>query len=336
MRLLKKIKFSYKSKKKFNYKKLKARIIKCICDKNTLYVSFDIFDTLLIRPCIYPKDIFSILATKFDKQFDIDFFNVRTSAEREIKNKNAALKDIYQYIKCKYNFSDEIINILMKEEIALETQLLSVRNDVKEFYDLAIKNNKKIIAVSDMYLPSKVLQEILSKKGFDKIEKVYVSNEYSARKDDGELFKIIISELKTQSICHIGDNYNSDFIIPNSIGKIVGCYYPSIIDFLKSANFYFYRIINNISCKNVAEANRNLFLGYVFNNYWFALDKNNIYGIFNNIVDFCNLFLGPYLYFINFQILRNNLIQNNYKKIFFVSRDGYLPYIVYNKLKTTK
>ena len=52
------------------------------------------------------------------------------------------------------------------------------------------------------------------------------------------------------------------------------------------------------------------------------------------MVDFCNLFLSPYLYFINFHILKNNLIQNNYNKIFFVSRDGYLPCLVYNKLKT--
>ena len=190
MRFLKKIKFSYKTKKKFNYKILKAKIIKHICDKNTLYVSFDIFDTLLTRPCIYPKDIFSLLATKFDKQFDIDFFKIRTSAESEMKNKNASLEDIYQYIKDKYNFTDEQINIFFNEEISLGTQLLTVRKDVKEFYDLAVQNNKKIIVVSDMYLSAKVLQEILLKKGFDKIEKIYVSNEYSARKDDGTLFKI--------------------------------------------------------------------------------------------------------------------------------------------------
>lgn len=337
---MKKIKriFSFlnKYKKKYNsYKKTRKHILKQISSKDIEYVSFDIFDTLLVRPCIFPTDIFSLLDLKLKKKFNIDFYSIRINAEKEINNRYANIYDIYSHIKNKYSLSDEVVTTLMNEEILLETQLLSVREDVKEFYDLAVKNNKKIIAVSDMYLPSKILQEILLKNGFDKVEKIYVSNEYFARKDDGNLFPIVISDLGSKKIFHIGDNYISDCKKPKSVG-IKASYYPKILDFIASNNKIFSYLMKELTSKNVEDANKNILLGFTLNNYWFGCNKTKINCAYGSLFDFGNLFLAPYLYSIVQYLCKNSLIQNNYNKIFFISRDGYLPYIVYNKLKSAE
>ena len=81
----------------------------------------------------------------------------------------------------------------MQEEIELETQCLQIRHDVKLFYDLAVQNNQKIIAISDMYLPHSVLWTILKNKGYDQIQQLFVSNEYKARKESGHLFDVVKS-----------------------------------------------------------------------------------------------------------------------------------------------
>ena len=69
--------------------------------------------------------------------------------------------------------------------------------------------------------------------------------------------------------------------------------------------------------------------------FYTTIGLKNI-SILNTINDFANLFLAPYLCFLAFSMQRNLIIQNLYKKIFFVARDGYLPNKVYNILNNGK
>ena len=47
-------------------------------------ISFDIFDTLVMRKVYVNKDVFRILAQRLDPKWDIDFFTARTQAESEL------------------------------------------------------------------------------------------------------------------------------------------------------------------------------------------------------------------------------------------------------------
>ncbi len=317
---------------KFNLIKMRKNIINKILSSKTQYVSFDIFDTLLVRPCINPKDIFVLLAQKYNSKYNIDFLNMRINAENDCKISNANIYEIYNFIQKKYNLSDEIKTILLNEEIELEYNLLSVRQDTKEFYDTALNNGKKIIAVSDMYLPANILDKILKKNGFNNIQKIYVSNEYKARKDDGELYDIVINDLQTNKILHIGDNYNSDYISPLK-KNISAVFYPKTTEIFRSCNKLFNKLI--CSCFSIynsdEQLNKNIFLGFIVNNYLFNKNTYNS-KIFNSISDFVNLFLAPYLFYITFRIQYNPIIQNSYDEIYFASRDGFLPNKVYSLL----
>ena len=154
-----------------------SEIKKQISKKEIKYISFDIFDTLLMRPTIDPKDIFFIIAKKVNKQYNVDFVNIRQNAEELMNDNNASLDDIYKFIQNKYQIEKSIIDILKKEEIDCEKQLLFAREDGRKLYEYAVKCNKKIIATSDMYLSSKTLIDIMKNKGYD-ISEVFVSNEY--------------------------------------------------------------------------------------------------------------------------------------------------------------
>src|SRR5699024_10157718 len=189
-------------------------IEKCIENPNISYVSFDIFDTLLVRPAIEPRDIFYLIAQRVDKKYKLDFMSMRYDVESEMNDKYASIYDIYEFIQKKYQLKSSVTRAIMKCEIECETQLLFPRLDGKKLYDLAVKNKKHIIAVSDMYLPSDILRHILDKSGYDKIEQVFVSNEFQGRKSDSRLFRAVTGNLKIspKSILHIGDNYQSDYL----------------------------------------------------------------------------------------------------------------------------
>ena len=139
---------------------------KKIKSSNIELISFDIFDTLVCRPCICPKDIFYILDKLTFKRFGISFMRLRDNAELEMKNKYADINEIWKYIAEKWKLSEKEWKKYMQMEIDCEKQLIFRRQAGYELYMEAVKAKKKIIAISDMYLPEDVLRTILNKCGY--------------------------------------------------------------------------------------------------------------------------------------------------------------------------
>ena len=157
-------------------------------------ISFDIFDTLLVRPCIHPKDIYYLIDRKAKELYNVDFIDLRWSAGQELNNPNATIFDVWDYIRKKNKLSKSLMNQLIELEIDCESNLLTARKIGKELYEYAVLTGKRIIAISDMYLPRKVLQDILIKNGFTKLSQVYISCDCSARKDSGELYDYVLQK----------------------------------------------------------------------------------------------------------------------------------------------
>ncbi len=322
---------TFKSLKENVY--LSPNLIKEIITSPTIQiVSFDIFDTLLFRPVLDPKDIFYLIAGKVNKKFDIDFVKLRWDAEDKLKKKNASIKDIYEYIKKTGKLSEVVAEKIMEEELKCEFDILKPREDIRELYREACKLGKKIIAVSDMYLPESFLKKVLLDNGFDQIEKIYISNECGCRKDEERLYDLVLEKekVKAHEICHIGDNYYSDYRIPLRIG-ITAVYFPAIKEIVFAKNTVYSKIwdVGSISKDPYTKILMGFTILNAFSSYETLSEETKIYG---DLKYFVKLFLAPLLIYIVLSILNNEEIQKSgkYKRIFFSSRDGYLPKIIYD------
>ena len=152
-------------------------------------ISFDLFDTLVIRPYWQPKDLFLHLEYLYKSE---GFCNARTKAEK-LSRKNigfgvdTSLDRIYQFIPEKYR-------CLKEKELELEYDTLQINPEIFEIFDYAKNLGKKIIISSDMYLPLSFIERVLSKFNIAGYSKVYISSEYKKTKISGKLYKQIIED----------------------------------------------------------------------------------------------------------------------------------------------
>ena len=172
-------------------------------------VSFDIFDTLLKRNVNKPTDVFKYIEKKHNKT---GFCDERIAAEKTARIKKngieVTLTDIYAEMP--YDFSNE--------ELEAEGELLIANDWILPVYKHALKS-KKVIIVSDMYLPEDFICQILEREGISGYERLYLSSSVGKTKHAGDLFELIISELGEKNrLIHIGNSYRSDYEIPKKYG----------------------------------------------------------------------------------------------------------------------
>ena len=182
------------------------------------YVSFDIFDTVLLRPYIKPTDLFGHMELLFKAD---GFSEKRITAEKTARRKyhrEITLDEIY----CEL---DEKFLPLKEKEIEMEISLSLPNKPIFDLYKELIET-KKIILISDMYLPSDVIERMLEKNGISHYHKLYVSSEHKKTKSSGQLFDLVIDDLgiSKDDIVHIGDNRRSDCKIPTKKGILSFCY----------------------------------------------------------------------------------------------------------------
>lgn len=170
-------------------------------------ISFDIFDTLLLRPYLRPTDLFVHL----EKLNHLPGFEARRrAAERQANHKHRdgeeiTLDEIYAELSGK--------DVALKDqELALERQTLQPNPELQTVFNYAKQRGKRIIIVSDMYLPADFLEQVLQEKGFCGFEKLYVSNGPRKQKGSGKLYHYVQQDLKVDpaTILHMGDNRRSD------------------------------------------------------------------------------------------------------------------------------
>ena len=205
-------------------------------------VSFDIFDTLLLRAFVHPFDVFGYLEYYFNVP---DFKNLRLSAETSARlnypeKEEVTLDEIYQFVPEKYRFIKEY-------EQKFELNILKTNKQMLDVFNYAKEKGKGIIIVSDMYLPKDTLKQALEKNGFIGYDKLFVSSDIGLRKSNGKMFEYIIKYLNISpdKILHIGDNITSDYNIPIKLGLKAFCY-PYVADLFFSEN-------NNLRFKKIYE-----------------------------------------------------------------------------------
>lgn len=115
----------------------------------------------------------------------------------------------------------------MQTEIDTEVRLCYANPVMLEVWKELIRRDKDIVVISDMYLPSAVLEEILHRNGYKGYKKLYVSCEYGKNKATGSLYKLVYEELGNRRIIHVGDNPHSDVKMAKKYGFAV-CPYENV------------------------------------------------------------------------------------------------------------
>ena len=191
---------------------------------NSKVVSFDIFDTLVVRTCKEPEKVFELVENEFEQKYrhqTFSFEKIRIMSEAEArKNKNGgevSFEDIYHVVS-KY-VGEELSTKLMAMEFDTELKVCEANKEIADLYR-ELSKSKDVFIVSDMYLGIERIKSILSSCNIPQPKKLYISCEVNASKRNRELYKLLMKEnnLKARDILHIGDNFISDYINPKLLG----------------------------------------------------------------------------------------------------------------------
>lgn len=275
-------------------------------------ISFDIFDTLIVRPFCKPTDLF--LQIEYD--YDCQGFQVeRIRAELKVRNKLISkkkpeinLNEIYNEIHEKYKKFKEI-------EIEYEIKYCLPNNKMIEIYNYVKELKKTIIISSDMYLPKKVIIQILKNAKIDGYDKLYLSNDCMASKADKSMYSLIKNDFKmidSNKILHIGDNQYTDY--DNAI--LEGIQSFKVIPILEklAKNLPIYDFLEFI------EKNNELGISKYFAVMAITFSNKEI----NTEIDsLCSSLVLPIVLNMNLELYKY-CQKHEIKKVFFASRDGYI------------
>lgn len=242
--------------------------------------SFDVFDTAIIRKVYLPADIFKLI----EKKVGNDFYVKRIAAEKLAREdkKFYGLKDIYKFLPefdYRLEIDTELENCIANDEI------------------LTQYNPENTVFISDMYLPSKVIIQILEKVGYTN-PKVYVSCEMRACKGDGKLFIKVEKKTGKKISVHYGDNYVTDIEGAKKAGILKTVFKPA----LHAKNLNLPKVKDTCLKKYLATAE----------------DKETP-------IRKLAMYYAPVIFEFTRQILN---YRKDGQKIFFLSRDMYMPYLI--------
>ncbi|MCU1750289.1 HAD family hydrolase [Pseudomonas sp. 6D_7.1_Bac1] len=187
-------------------------------------ISFDVFDTLLYRPFKSPSDLFEFMAEEarqICRLPSLDFRAARCAAEKAAFEAAIArgdgevrIEEIYQEFATQTGLDQDLATRVQALEMQMEMDLLYPRSSGFKAFNEARSLGKRIILISDMYLPREFLVAVLKKNGYEGYECFYVSCEVRVKKHNGRLFDHVLADLRVdaKTILHVGDNVAADVV----------------------------------------------------------------------------------------------------------------------------
>lgn len=187
------------------------------------FISFDIFDTLILRMVDKPQDLFKKLGEEcllkgylYKEINEYEFKEIRKISQAKARNnskkkfKEINLEDIYNEMPSKIGNMEKIKEL----EIEAEAKYSYINPVIYSLLKKLKEDGKKIFLISDMYLSKQQIEYILKNNGFDYslIEDLFVSSDILLNKSEGKLFEYILDKynISSNDIIHVGDNYYSD------------------------------------------------------------------------------------------------------------------------------
>lgn len=183
-------------------------------------ISFDLFDTLIMRRVFMPQDVFKLVEKRISSRMglELDFFRMRQEAGQAGDSCHVLLDDIYARMNLTWGLQEPVLESVKQIEIETETECCVPREDMVELFNETLES-KPVYLLSDMYLTSEIIDQILRKCGLKKPQELWISGEKKKSKKDGELWEHFSRDiLMGRKALHIGDNRISDMEIPQRYG----------------------------------------------------------------------------------------------------------------------
>ncbi len=204
------------------------------------FVSLDIFDTLLVRR-IHDPDLVKPPVARFiaEKAAALGISTtwrevqaLRNEIESAHRARNGALHPdheasyddfIPQMLRRIFgdSYDEDLFESVAQYEMEIETAVLAPRAELVDWIARLKRQNKTIILISDIYLPSKYLTMLVEKKGLaDYVTDVVSSADTFRAKASGTGFDIVREKhrIDTGRWLHVGDNPISDGLRPAESG----------------------------------------------------------------------------------------------------------------------
>jgi len=191
--------------------------------------SFDVFDTALVRRVGNPQAIFEIVGRTLVARalFSGDaavYRVIRLRAEEDARRRRGlhySFAHIHAELRSALNWSPETSQAAQQIELTAERETMVAVPAIAHRIAEARRANRRIIFVSDMYLPKWFIGELLENAGlFNAGDGLYVSVEVGAGKQDGRIFAEIERKegLSSRAFQHIGNNCAADVERPRQAG----------------------------------------------------------------------------------------------------------------------
>jgi predicted HAD superfamily hydrolase len=196
-------------------------------------VSFDVFDTLVVRKAAAPRDVFLHLATPqpfagWGLPHDVLAVE-RIEAEREARLRGqkstgsfeVTLHEVHAVLAERLGRPAADVPAMVAAERLVERALCVAHPYLRTWFDRARRDGKVVWVVSDTYHEAAFLDELLRSCGYD-LEGVVIvaSSEARASKGEGGLFKQLLEthQVRAKDILHIGDHPDADDAVPTRLG----------------------------------------------------------------------------------------------------------------------
>ena len=186
------------------------------------FVSFDIFDTLLTRIWLHPRDPFLVIArilrarglTTLDEE---DWARARIRAEAVARRGRGDLEilhaDIYAALAEALGWSEAERDAARLVEIDVELNSVRPIGETVSAWAEHVENGGEAALISDMYLETGIIRRMVEAHAFPLGEKpLFVSSEHGVRKRTGGLYEHVVAacELGESERRHVGDHRVSD------------------------------------------------------------------------------------------------------------------------------
>lgn len=299
---------------------LNLQMLKKYIDNHTV-ISFDVFDTALLRPVCYPEDMFRSIEESFNLK---GFYKNRIIAEKKARmqlRREVNIHDIYK----QDTMSSYSLNLELENELAN----IYANEIILELYRYGIKKKKRIIFISDTYYSSTDIDRLLRKSGYNGEHYIFSSCDLNLTKRNKDIFRYVINKLDVapELILHMGDNIQSDYMIPKMF-NIFACHLLSPVDM--------YCLERDLTCfHNKCSLNSNIVLKKIIDYSYYLSAKGSFSDYWER---FGFQWGGPlvlsFLEWIHLSITHSRYSNENFEGVIFVARDGYLLKKAYDMLYT--
>ena len=292
-------------------------------------VSFDIFDTLLMRKVLFPNDVFYLMQKR--EGLNDSFPENRISVEKKMMSEGIiapSIFEIYKRLIDEYPEAGYDEQKLINLEYELDRNLILCRNDITYAFIYARMKKKRIFLISDMYYSKGQIQQILLDNDIVGYEDILISSEYGINKEEG-LFVKLLEKLDSKKVLHVGDCYEADILAAEQC-QIDTFWIKSAVSVMNSSRYrHLLKYTNSLEQRVML----GLFVARIFNSP-FALYHTLGKGIIDNSRDITYLFAAPII--TEYILWLCSQVDNKKCQVIFPSRDGFILKVLYENLKSNK